>query len=100
MPEAEPLGDAMNFRIDLPHTLGTTEAAIERLKGAGVEGVKLKLERVEAKLSGQVYGYECSLIVLASPTGIAVEVTADKPWIVPQVLIENRVKAALAAALR
>jgi hypothetical protein len=100
MPEAEPLGNSIRFRVDLPHTLGTTEAALERLKSAGVEGVKLKLERVEAKLSGEVYGYDCSLVVLASPTGIAVEVTADKPWIVPQALIENRVHAALVAALR
>lgn len=91
----------MQFRIDLPHTLGSTESAIERLKSAGGsgEGVNLKLERVEAKLAGDVYGYDAKLNVQISPTGIAVEVTADKPWIVPQMVIENRVKAALQKAL-
>lgn len=94
-------GDATTLRVELPHNRGTAEHAVAALQaGKPSEGSGMRMNRCVAELTGTVLTVAVTAKVTISDSTVTVEATYDKPWIVPQALIENRVKAALVAALR
>jgi hypothetical protein len=59
----------------------------------------MKLVRSVNELVGTVMGIAVTATVTISESTVAIDARYDKPFIVPQWLIENRVNAALVKAL-